>query len=154
MTNSKIQSSTLKFELINLGTSEKPQNINLGLGLRYEERISFIKLFKKYKDIFAWDYLDLKTYDTSIIQHTIPMISDDKPIQQELRKIHPNLEIQIKSELNKMLKDKIIFLVRHSNWVSNMVLVRKKNGDIRICIDFRNLNKACQKDNFPLPTME
>ena len=35
-----------------------------------------------------------------------------------------------------------------------MVPVRKKNGDIRICIDFRNLNKACQKDNFPLPTME
>ena len=35
-----------------------------------------------------------------------------------------------------------------------MVPVRKKNGDIRICIDFRNLNKACQKDKFPLPTME
>ena len=35
-----------------------------------------------------------------------------------------------------------------------MVPVRKKNGDIRICIDFRNLNKACLKDNFPLPTME
>ena len=75
MTNSKFQISTLKFELINLGTSKKPQNITLGLGLRYEERISFIKLFKKYKDIFAWDYSDLKTYDTSIIQHTIPMIS-------------------------------------------------------------------------------
>ena len=35
-----------------------------------------------------------------------------------------------------------------------MVPIRKKKGDIRICIDFRNLNKACQKDNFPLPTME
>ncbi len=35
-----------------------------------------------------------------------------------------------------------------------MVPVRKKNGDIRICIDFRNLNRACQKDKFPLPTME
>jgi len=35
-----------------------------------------------------------------------------------------------------------------------MVLVRKKNGDVRICIDFRNLNKACQKDNFPLHPME
>ena len=71
------------------------------------------------------------------------MISDDKPIQQKLRKIHANLESQIKSELNKMLKAKIIFPVRHSKWVLNMVPVRKKNGDIRICIDFRNLNKAC-----------
>lgn len=39
-------------------------------------------------------------------------------------------------------------------WVSNMVLVRKKNRDILICIDFQNLNKAYQKDNFPLPPME
>ena len=35
-----------------------------------------------------------------------------------------------------------------------MVPIRKKNGDIRICIEFRNLNKTCQKDNFPLPPME
>ena len=82
------------------------------------------------------------------------MISNDKPNQQKLKKIHPNLESQIKSKLNKMLKAKVIFPIRHSKWVSNMVPVRKKNGDIRICIDFRNLNKDCQKDNFPLPTME
>lgn len=82
------------------------------------------------------------------------MIADEKPIQQKLRKIHPNLESQIKLELNKLLKDKIIFPFRHSRWVSNMVPIRKKNRDIRICIDFRNLNKACQKDNFPLPPME
>ena len=35
-----------------------------------------------------------------------------------------------------------------------MVPIRKKNSDIRMCIDFRNLNKACQKDNFPLPTTD
>eukprot|EP00253_Pinus_taeda_P026666 PITA_26666 len=82
------------------------------------------------------------------------MIDNKKHIQQKLRKIHPNLENQIKTELNKLLKAKIIFPVIHSKWVSNMVPVRKKNGDIRICIDFRNLNKACQKENFPLPPME
>lgn len=82
------------------------------------------------------------------------MIDNEKPVQQKLRKIHPNLENQIKTELNKLLRARIIFPIRHSKWVSNMVPVRKKNGDIRICIDFRNLNKACQKDNFPLPPME
>jgi hypothetical protein len=82
------------------------------------------------------------------------MLSEEKPVQQKLRKIHPNLETQIKNELNKLLKEKIIFPVRHSKWVSNLVPVRKKNGDIQICIDFRNLNKASEKDNFPLPPME
>ena len=82
------------------------------------------------------------------------MIDNEKPVQQKLRKIHPNLENQIKTKLNKLLKARIIFPVRHSKWVSNMVPVRNKNGDIRICIDFQNLNKARQKDNFPLPPME
>ena len=82
------------------------------------------------------------------------MTLNENPVQQKLRKIHPNLEIQIKCKLNKLLKAKIIFPVRHSKCVSNMVPVRKNNGDIWICIDCRNLNRACQKDNFPLPTME
>ena len=153
-TNSKLQSSTLIYELLNLGIDAKLQSINLDLGLAPKEKLAYIRLLKQYKSVFAWNYDELKTYDTSIIQHTIPMIDDEKSVQQKLRKIHPNLENQIKSELNKLLKAKIIFPVRHSKWVSNMVPVRKKNGDIRICIDFRNLNKACQKKNFPLPPME
>lgn len=75
VTNSKLQSCTLGFELINLGTEHNPQNINLVLGLSSKERISFIRLLRKYKNVFPWKYYDLKTYDTSIIQHTIPMLS-------------------------------------------------------------------------------
>lgn len=71
-----------------------------------------------------------------------------------MRKNHLNLEPQIKVGLNKLLKAKIIFRVRHSKWVYNIVPVRKKNGDIRICIVFRNLNKAFEKDNFPVLPME
>ena len=68
--------------------------------------------------------------------------------------MHPKLETTVQKELNKLLSAKIIFPVRDSRWVSNLVPVRKKNDDIRICIDFHNLNKACQKDNFPFPPME
>lgn len=82
------------------------------------------------------------------------MTSNEKPVQQKLRKMHRNLESQIKSELNKLLKENIIFPIRHSKWVSNMVHDRKKSGYIKICIDFGNLNRYCQNDNFPLPTME
>jgi len=140
--------------LVNVGFDHKPQNINLGLRLSPNERSSFIHLLKIYKDVFSWNYDDLKTYYTSIIQHIIHMLLDVKPIQQKLRNIHPNLEARINTKLNKPLKGKINFLVRHSKWVSNLVPVRKKNGDICICIDFRNLIKACEKDNFPLPPME
>jgi len=52
-TNSKIQSSTLNYELVNLGTDTKPQNINLGLGLAHEERLACICLLKQYKSVFC-----------------------------------------------------------------------------------------------------
>ena len=58
------------------------------------------------------------------------MIYNDNPVQHKLRKIHPNLESQIKYELSKLLKARIIFTIRHSKWVSNLVPVKKKNRDI------------------------
>jgi hypothetical protein len=53
-----------------------------------------------------------------------------------------------------MLDVGIISPTRHSSWCSNLVVVRNKNGGIRLYIDFRNLNLACIKDNYPLPNME
>ena len=53
-----------------------------------------------------------------------------------------------------MLAAGIIAPTRHSSWCSNLVVVRNKNGSIRIFIDFRNLNTSCLKDNYPLADME
>jgi hypothetical protein len=57
-------------------------------------------------------------------------------------------------ELKKLLDARIIFQVRHSAWVENLVPVRKKSGEICLCVDFRNLNRASKKDNYPVPLME
>ena len=68
--------------------------------------------------------------------------------------MHPKLEPLIQSEVKKLLDARIIFKVRHSEWVSNLVPVRKKSGEIRLCVDFRNLNHASDKDNYPVPPLE
>ena len=96
----------------------------------------------------------MKTYDTSIIKHVIPIKACVKPYQQPLRKMHPKLEPLIQSEVKNLLDARIIFKVRHSEWVSNLVPVRKKSREIRLCMDFRNLNRASDKDNYPVPPME
>jgi hypothetical protein len=57
-------------------------------------------------------------------------------------------------ELKKFLDAKIIFQVRHSTWVENLVPDRKKSREIFLCVDFRNLNIASEKDNYPVPPME
>ena len=53
-----------------------------------------------------------------------------------------------------MFDSQIIAPVRFFDWISNLVPTRKKTGEIRLCIDFRNLNKASLKDNYPLPKMD
>ena len=68
--------------------------------------------------------------------------------------MHPKLEPLIHSEVKKLLDARIIFKVRHSEWVSNLVPVRKKSGEISLCVDFRNLNRASDKDSYPVPPMD
>ena len=82
------------------------------------------------------------------------MKEDAKPFQQKLRKMHPSLETLVKKELNKLLMDKIIFPIQHTTWVANSLLVRKKSGEVWICIDFQNLNRVSLKYNYPIPSMD
>jgi hypothetical protein len=60
----------------------------------------------------------------------------------------------IEKGVRKLFYAKIIVSFRFSKWLANLVAVRKKNGEIRLCIDFRNLNIVSLKDNYPLPTMD
>ena len=60
----------------------------------------------------------------------------------------------VEKEIKKMYKAGIIVPIRYFECVSNLVLVRKKIGEIRLFIDFRNLNKASLKENYPLPKMD
>ena len=59
--------------------------------LPQQEKDKYIELLKEYQDVFAWSYEDLKSYDTNIIQHKIPIKEDQKPFKQKLRRINPVL---------------------------------------------------------------
>ena len=116
-----------------------------------------INLIKEYRNVLAFSYDEIKSYREDVFQHTIPLIEDAKevnPFQQKLKRINPKPAPIVQKELQKMLAAGIIAPTRHSLLCSNLVVVRKKNGSIRICIDFRNLNTSCLKDNYPLPNME
>ncbi|XP_008227183.1 PREDICTED: uncharacterized protein LOC103326723 [Prunus mume] len=70
------------------------------------------------------------------------------------RNFHPEIEKQIKVEIEKLLAAGFIRPIKHPTWLANIVLVKKKTGVIRICMDYRDLNRACPKDEFPLPNMD
>ena len=64
------------------------------------------------------------------------------------------MTLQVKEEVDKLHKAKFIKVVLYPQWVANIVPVIKKNGQVRICIDFLDLNRACPKDDFPLPHID
>ena len=138
----------------NIDTEETPQIVKPSKKLHGKEKEEYINLMKKYTDVFAWSYEDLKEYDTSIIQHIIPIKPSENYFRQKLRRINPMSLPVIEKEIKKLFNAKIIVTLRFSKWVTNLVPVRKKNGEIRLCVDFRNLNKVSLKENYPLPKMD
>jgi hypothetical protein len=114
----------------------------------------YFELLKHYKYVFSWSYDDLKTYDTFFIEHKIPLKHGIKPFKQKLKQINRILLPVIEKEVEKLLDEKIIVPLRCYEWVVNLVHVRKNNNKIRLCVDFRNLNRFSLKDNYPLPKMD
>lgn len=103
-------------------------------------------MFQEFQDVFAWDYADLKGFDPKLAQHTIELEPNAKLIRQKKRHVNPKLEPLMHKELTKLVESGIIFPIKHTSWMSNLVPVRKKNGELRLCVDFRDLNRASLKD--------
>ena len=87
--------------------------------------------------------------DPCIMVHKIITYPTAKPVREKLRQVHPQKVTTIKAEIEKLLKDGFIYPVPLTEWVLNVVPVNKKQGTIRVCIDFMDFSKACPKDNFP-----
>ena len=68
-----------------------------------------------------------------------------------LRRMKSEILLKIKEEVEKQLRAEFLSTVTYSDWVANIVLVPKKDGKVRMCVDYRDLNRASPKDNFPLP---
>ena len=113
-----------------------------------------ITLLQEYSDVFAWSYEDMPGLDTNIVVHKIPLEEGCKPVKQKLRRAHPDVWIKVKAELEKQWDASFLEVVRYPQWVSNIVVVPKKEGKIRVCVDFQNLNKASPNDDFPLPHID
>ncbi|KAG9442263.1 hypothetical protein H6P81_018117 [Aristolochia fimbriata] len=94
--------------------------------------------------------LTMPGLDPTIAVHKLVVKIGVKPVKQTQRRFHPELVPEIEKEVDKLLKANFIREVKYPSWITNVVPMKKKNGQIRVCVDFRDLNKACPKDDFPL----
>lgn len=156
MTKEKAQMSTKeKLEEIDLGTDpQKPRPISINSKLSKEEKSELILLLKEFRDIFTWEYIEMPGLDLRLVVHTLNVELGAKPVAQPARVFHTNVEEQIRKEVQRLLAARFIKPIQHPRWLSNIVSMKKKNGQIWCCVDFRNLNRVCPKDEFLLPNMD
>ena len=92
--------------------------------------------------------------DISLVEHRLPIKSEFHPFQQPPRRMSKEVELKVKEEIEKLLKEKFIRPIRYVQWLENIIPVMKKNGKLRVCVDFRDLNAATHKDMYVMPIVD
>lgn len=129
--------------------SDRIESLDLS-ALPDQEQTSVRSLLYKYQSVFSAHDGDLGC--TNLISHDIPLL-DDVPVRQRYRRIPPSEYEAVKAHINQLLESQVI-RESSSPYASPIVLVRKKDGSLRMCVDYRPLNGKTRKDEFPLPRIE
>ena len=115
-----------------------------------EDRGKVQSLLRQYDSVFSSHEGDLGC--TNLISHDIPLL-DNVPVRQRYRRIPPSEYEVVKEHINQLLENQII-RESSSPYGAPIVLVKKKDGSLRMCVDYRQLNNKTRKDAFPLPRIE
>ena len=141
-------------ETVNLGTEEDRKEVQVGANLEPSVKELLIQLLNEYVEIFAWSYEDMPGLDTDIVVHHLPTREDCPPIKQKVRRMRPDMSEKIKAEVLKQFNPGFLAVTTYPQWVANIVPVPKKDGKVRMCVDYRDLNRVSPKDDFPIPHID
>ena len=86
--------------------------------------------------------------------HKLNVAPSAKPVRQKVRRFHPDGHSIIQAEVDNLLQNGFIRVVKYPEWLANVVVVPKKGNKWRVCVDYTNLNDAYPKDSFPLPRID
>ncbi|XP_069154644.1 uncharacterized protein [Solanum lycopersicum] len=96
---------------------------------------------------------DMQGLSTDVVSHKLPINLGFGPVKQKTWKFKPELSLKIKKEITKQIESHLVEVTQYPTWLANGVLVAKKDGKIRICVDYSDLNKSSSKDNLSLPNI-
>ena len=119
-----------------MGTNENQKCISISHDLTPEERKNFERILTKRKVVFAWSYEDMPGLDRDIAEHHIPTYPEAKPIKQKFHRLRLEWTEKIREEIAKQIQANFLEVVEYPQWLANIVLVPKKDGKIRMCVDF------------------
>jgi hypothetical protein len=130
------------------------QKVLLGSQLSDEQEKTLLKFLFNNKDVFSWSANDLFGVNRDAIEHSLIVDLAFRTRKQRLQKMFDDKAEGARNEVKRLLSAGVIREVTYPEWLTNTVMVKKANGKWRMCIDFTDLNKACPKDEFPLPRID
>ncbi|XP_070045713.1 uncharacterized protein [Nicotiana tomentosiformis] len=110
----------------------------ISIHLSPSEKEEYVRFLKEYADIFAWSYDDMTGLSISIVAHNLPTNPICPPVKRKLRKFKPDISLKIKEEVTKQIKAKVLRVVEYPTWLAKIVLVLKKYGKVRVCVDYQD----------------
>ena len=136
-------------DTINLGTEEDKREVKVGANMEPSVKERLIHLLHDYVEVFSWSYEDMPGLDADIVVHHLPRKEDCPPVKQKVCRMQPDMSEKIKVKVMKQFNAGFLAVTSYRQRVSNVVLVPKKDGNVQMCVDYRDLNRASHKDDFP-----
>jgi hypothetical protein len=102
-------------------------------------------------EVFVWSPSDMPGILRDVTEHSLDIRAGARPVKQPLHRFDEEKRRAIGVEIQKLMAAGFIKEVFHLEWLANPVLVKKKGGKWRMCVDYTGLNKACPKVPYPLP---
>nr|AFU25705.1 gag-pol precursor [Castanea mollissima] len=133
---------------------DKERYFSVGSQLPALEREEVVQFLQDNIDVFAWTTYDVSGIDPEFICHHLNVSHNAMPRKQPPRHASQEHAEAVKEEVNKLKQAGAIKEIFYPEWLANTVVVKKKNGKWRVCVDFTDLNKACPKDPFPIPRID
>ncbi|GKD40602.1 reverse transcriptase domain-containing protein [Tanacetum coccineum] len=130
------------------------QTVMIGSTLTEEGRNKLCGLLQRNLDIFAWKPADMTGVPRHIVEHRLNVRKGCSPVRQKKRGQAADRNQAIQEEVGKLVEAGIMREVHYHDWLSNPVMVKKHDDSWRMCVDFKDLNKACPKDGYPLPEID
>ena len=112
------------------GTDEDPKPTYLSGFLEIDEEVAYMNILKEYRDVFAWSYKEMLGLNPRVAVHQLAVKNGSRPVKKAQRRFRPDLIPLIENEVNKLIEAGFIREVKYPTWISSIVPVRKKNGQI------------------------
>nr|GEX86391.1 reverse transcriptase domain-containing protein [Tanacetum cinerariifolium] len=130
------------------------QTVMIGSTLTEGGHNKLCGLIQRNLDIFAWKHANMTGVPRHIAEHCLNVREGCSPVRQKKKGQAADRNQAIQEEVKKLVEAEIMREVHYHNWLSNPVVVKKHDDSWRMCVDFKDLNKACPKDDYPLPEID